>query len=69
MPLNSLVVQVQPGHDSWLAIEGVVVCVGSGSGVVGGSLVIGLDVEKGVDSNHVSTHDIGSLEDLRSDVY
>jgi hypothetical protein len=52
------------GNDDCRAIEGVVVLVGSGSGVVGCCMVIHLDIEEGVDDDHFAAHVIGPLQDL-----
>jgi hypothetical protein len=68
MPLNSLVIQVQPGnHDCW-AIERSVASVYSCSGIFGGSVVIHVDVEEGIDGHHFAAHVVSPFQHLWADV-
>jgi hypothetical protein len=63
------VIQMESGKDNWRAIEGNVVAICSGAGVVIGGAVIHLDVEKGVDGNHFRAHVVcRPLKDLGADV-
>jgi hypothetical protein len=68
MPLNSLVIQVQPGNRDCWAIERSVVSVCSCSGIFGGSVVIHVDVEEGIDGYHFAAHIVSPFQCLWTDV-
>lgn len=64
MPLNSLVVLMQSGNDDCRAIEGGVVLVGSGLGVICCCVVVHLDIKEGIDGDNFTAHVVGPLENL-----